>query len=264
MPVELFHRLVGEPSQPPLIVLHGLLGSSRNWATTARDLAQTHAVYLLDLRNHGQSPHATSMQYADLAADVAHWLDTQAMETVDLIGHSLGGKVAMRLACDTPERARRLVVADIAPRDYPPHFAQEFAALNALDLTSLQRRKAAEDALEAAGIDDWAMRAFLLTNLVGNADEGFRWQVNLEALTQALEVVAGSSLTASHRFEGPALFVRGAQSNFVRDADQAVIRKHFPVSRLETIADAAHNVHVQNRNAFVQTVQRFLAGDAEA
>ncbi len=266
MPVELFHRLVGEAQKPPLVVLHGLLGSSRNWATTARDLAATHAVYLLDLRNHGQSPHTPAMDFPSLAADLSRWLDTRGFASVDLLGHSLGGKVAMRLACDAPERLRQLIVADIAPRDYAPHFACEFAALQTLDLGTLTRRKDAEDALEAAGIDDWAMRAFLLTNLTGNASEGFHWQANLDALTDSLEAIGRSPLSANDRFDGPVLFVRGAQSDFVSDGDQTAIRHHFPAARLETIPQAAHNVHVQNRPAFVASVQRFLneAGDDSA
>ncbi|MGF1483624.1 MAG: alpha/beta fold hydrolase [Opitutales bacterium] len=250
--------MAGDPAQAPLVILHGLLGSSRNWTTTARDLAEHFAVYSLDLRNHGQSPHTDSMAFSDLAADLEAWLDAQALETVALLGHSLGGKTAMRFACDHPERVSRLIVADIAPRNYAPHFAQEFAAINALDLAALTRRKDAEEALEAAGIDEWEMRAFLLTNLGGNANEGFRWQVNLRALTEAIVTMAQSPLRTDERFEQPTLFIRGADSNFVQDADRSAIEAHFPQNSLATIPKAAHNVHVQNRPAFVEAVRSFL------
>ena len=156
--MHLFHRDLGGAGRPPLVILHGFLGSSRNWQTAGADLASRFHVCALDLRNHGASPHADAMSYAAMAADVAAWLDARAAGPVTLVGHSMGGKVAMLLACRGPERVGRLVVVDIAPRDYSAARHQaEFAAMNGLDLASLRSRADAERDLEAA-VPDWAMR----------------------------------------------------------------------------------------------------------
>jgi pimeloyl-ACP methyl ester carboxylesterase len=156
----LYHRDLGGTGRPPLVILHGMLGSSRNWQTTGRDLAEKYHVLALDLRNHGDSPHASEMSYAAMVEDVIGWLDAQQLTRVTLLGHSMGGKVAMLLACRHPERVAGLIVVDIAPKDYRwPAHREEFAAMNELDLASLESRAAGEQAFESR-ISDWAMRKF--------------------------------------------------------------------------------------------------------
>ena len=159
--VPLAHRDLSGAGNPPLLLLHGLLGSSRNWQTTGADLARAYHVFALDLRNHGRSPHAEEMTYASMGQDVLAWMDANDFASVSLLGHSMGGKVAMWMACHHPARVSRLIVVDIVPKTYlsMAHRA-EFAAMNELDLRTLQSRAEAEMRFEAR-VSDWAMRKFL-------------------------------------------------------------------------------------------------------
>lgn len=260
-PVALFSRDLGGAGHPPLVILHGLLGSSRNWQTAGRDLTSRHHVHALDLRNHGRSPHAAEMGYPTLVADVTAWLDAHGLPRVTLLGHSLGGKVAMLLACRHPERVERLVVVDIAPKDYQwaAHRA-EFAAMNELDVSHLRSRGEAELRFEAR-VDDWAMRKFLTTNLEHDAGRGWRWQINLPVLTAALPELERNPLDPADHFAGPTHFITGGRSQYVQPGDTAVIRQHFPAAEIVAIPAAGHNAHMETRPEFVRAV---LAGENEA
>ena len=252
--VQLFHRDLGGAGNPPLVILHGMLGSSRNWQTVGRDLAMTFHVFALDLRNHGQSPHAEGMDYPTMMEDVLAWLDAQQLDRVTLVGHSMGGKIAMLLACRRPERVERLVIVDIAPKNYfwVAHRA-EFDAMNALDLEHLASRAEAELRFEAR-VDDWAMRKFLLTNLERTGESGWRWQINLPALTAGLQILEKTPLHDGDRFDGPVRFVLGERSVYVSNHDHASIRRHFPAATFVTIANAGHNPHMDQRESFVRAV----------
>ena len=248
-----FHRDLGGAGRPPLVLLHGMLGSSRNWQTTGRDLAARHHVFALDARNHGKSPHHPEMTYAALADDVVRWLDAQAIGRAAIVGHSMGGKTAMRLACRHPERVERLVVVDIAPKDYywVAHRG-EFAAMNELDLHGLHSRAEAEMRFEAR-VGSPGLRKFLATNLERDHG-GWRWVINLPVLTAALPVMEANSLEARDRFDGPALFITGGRSPYVRPEDHAVIRRHFPAAEIVVLADSGHNPHMDAREEFVRLV----------
>lgn len=252
--VELFSRELGGAGKPPLVVLHGLLGSSRNWQGAGADLAAGRHVWALDLRNHGRSPWEDTMTYEAMTADVLGWMDARGPGAVELMGHSMGGKVAMMLACRHPARVRRLVVVDIAPRDYrsAAHRA-EFAAMNELRIETLQSRAEAELRFEAR-VDDWAMRKFLATNLERIESGRWRWVINLPALTAALPVLERNPLTESDRYEGPVLFVTGGRSSYVRVEDRALIERHFPNVRFEVIGTSGHNPHIEAREEFVRRV----------
>lgn len=252
--VELFHRELGGAGKPPLVILHGLLGSSRNWQTAGKDLAERFHVFALDLRNHGSSPHADEAGFTAMVADVLAWMDARGMARAILLGHSMGGKVAMLLACRHAERVERLVVVDIAPKDYrwAAHRA-EFAAMNELDLAHLQSRAEAEMKFEAR-VDDWAMRKFLATNLERAAEGGWRWQINLPVLTAALPELEANVLEAGDRFEGPTLFVTGERSTYVGADDHATIRRHFPAVEFRVVTGAGHNPHMDKRVEFVRTM----------
>ncbi|HEX2855428.1 MAG TPA: alpha/beta fold hydrolase [Opitutaceae bacterium] len=260
--VKLFHRDLGGAGHPPLVILHGMLGSSRNWQTAGRDLSTRFHVFAVDLRNHGGSPHAEDMGYPAMVEDVLAWLDAQGLPRVTLMGHSMGGKIAMLLACRHAERVARLMVVDIAPKDYfwVAHRA-EFAAMNELDLTHLKSRGEAELRFEAR-VGDWAMRKFLTTNLerAPEPETGWRWTVNLPALTAALSALEKNPLSTGDRFAGPSLFIAGGKSRYVEPGDWARVLRHFPAARLETIADAGHNPHMEMREAFVNLVAQGDAG----
>lgn len=252
--VQLHHVDLGGEGKPPLIVLHGLLGSSRNWQTTGRDLAQHWHVLAPDARNHGKSPHADEMTYEVLADDVAAWMQEQGLARAALMGHSMGGKTAMLLACRRPELVERLVVVDIAPKDYAwAAHRSEFAAMNQLDLGNLASRTEAEMRFEAL-VPGIGMRKFLATNLERAEDGSWRWIVNLPVLTAALPVIERNSLQAGDRYDGPVQFISGGRSPYVTPADHAAIRRHFPRATFEVIAEAGHNPHMEAREKFVAAV----------
>lgn len=260
-PVELNARELGGPGKAPLVLLHGLLGSSRNWQTAGAGLAEAadgRNVWALDLRNHGKSPWRDEMTYEAMMADVLAWLDARGLGAVDLMGHSMGGKAAMLLACRYPERVRRLIVVDIAPKSYLSHgHRAEFAAMNELRLPGLQSRGEAEMRMEGR-VPDWGMRKFLTTNLERAEDGAWRWAVNLPVLTAALPEVESDPLGESGGFSGPTLFIRGGRSRYVKDEDLARIAGAFPASRVETIAEAGHNPHMETRAEFCAAAGRFL------
>lgn len=249
--VPLHSRHFGGAGNPPLVILHGLLGSSRNWQTVGRELASRFDVYALDLRNHGESSRSDVMDYPELAADVAAWMDAHGLRAAHLLGHSMGGKTAMRFAMDFPERLLSLTVVDIAPRDYDWHHRSEFAAMLAMDLPSIRDRRGAEAALEPA-VPDWAMRQFLLTNLVRGDDGAFSWGVNLRVLADSLPIVSATPLAPSEVFCGPVLFVKGGASGFIRPEDIQGIRAHFPAAVLAEMPGSGHNPHMDDRIAFVR------------
>lgn len=265
--VELFARELGGAGKPPLVLLHGLLGSGRNWQTAGADLAAAAGgrhVWALDLRNHGKSPWCDAMDYNAMVADVLAWLDARGLASVDLMGHSMGGKTAMALACRHPDRVGRLIVVDIAPKDYLSHgHRAEFAAMNELRLEGLRSRGEAEMKFEAR-VPDWGMRKFLTTNLERGEDDAWRWSVNLPALTAGLPAVEKNPLGVAERFAGPALFLRGGKSRYVKDEDFAAITRHFPAARIETIPAAGHNPHMETRSEFSARVGVFLDEGGEA
>jgi pimeloyl-ACP methyl ester carboxylesterase len=258
--MQLFHRDLGGAGKPPLVLLHGMLGSSRNWQSAGADLAQKFHVLAPDARNHGRSPHADEMTYEALMTDVVAWLDALTIPRATFIGHSMGGKTAMLLACRHAARVERLVVVDIAPRDYfwPAH-RQSFAAMNELNLADLNSRAEAELRFEAR-VPSYPLRKFLTTNLEHDGAGPWRWQINLPVLTAALPALEKNPLTPTDVFAGRTHFIAGARSNYIEPSDLAAIRAHFPAAVVTTIADSGHNPHMEARAAFVAAV---LAGGAQ-
>lgn len=253
--VKLFHRDLGGQGLPPLVLLHGMLGSSRNWQTVGRELAARWHVLAPDLRNHGGSPHDAVMDYPAMVADVVAWMAAQGLDRAELMGHSMGGKVAMALACRHPTRVAGLTVVDIAPRNYfwVGHRAS-FAAMNELNLADLRTRADAELRFEAR-VPSWPLRKFLATNLERTEEGVWRWQINLPVLTAALPVLESNPLAESEAYGGPVRFVAGGQSNYIEADDHAAIRRHFPAARIDVIPESGHNPHMEAREAFVRLVR---------
>jgi esterase len=245
---------------PAVAILHGLFGAGRNWTTIGRSLAARHRVLLFDLRNHGASPWAEGMSYPDMAEDLRASLAARGIARAALLGHSMGGKVAMAAALARPEEVERLVVVDIAPLAYPPTLLGHVRAMRQLDLAGTRRRGEADRRL-AAAIPDAAERAFLLQNLVF-AETGARWRINLAAIDRAMPVISGfPSFPAGRAYGGPALFVAGGRSPYVRAEHGPEIAKLFPAARLVRIAEAGHWVHAEAPAAFLAQIEPFLNGE---
>jgi esterase len=257
-PVELAFREVG--AGPPVVILHGLLGSSRNWQAIGKELGRRYRVILPDLRNHGASPRSPAMTYPAMAADLVALLDRLGLAEAAVVGHSMGGKAAITLALTRPERVSRLVVVDIAPVDYGGRgFLDYIRALQALDLALLRRRAEADAAL-APAVPDPAVRAFLLQNLGFEGDRP-RWQPDLESLSRSMATITGfPAWLAGRRFAGPTLLIRGELSSYVTADGVAACRAHCPGARLMTVRGAGHWVHADAPAIVVGALERFLAG----
>lgn len=246
------------PGAPALVLLHGLLGASRNLSTIGKALQARFDVHALDLRNHGRSPHANSMRWSELCGDLQAYLEAADLKEIVLLGHSLGGKVAMRYACQNPEAVRKLVVVDIAAKAYPPYHDNEFRAMKRIPVSELSSRREAEELLEPM-VPGWAMRQFLLTNLVRDEVSGaFRWQVNLEDLHASLPHLRQNSLVESDRYHGPVLLIRGANSDFIDDDDADEMHHWFSHLSEAIVPGAGHNVHVENRAGFLEVLNGWL------
>ena len=247
---------------PPLLVLHGLFGSSTNWRSAARHLARAHRVLLVDMRNHGASPHAPAMDYGSLGADVAALIERLGLERPTVMGHSMGGKAAMRLALDLPERVGALCVVDIAPAPSAHDHTEVIAAMRAVDLDAIEGRGAADAAL-AAHVEDPGLRGFLLQNLRSGPD-GLFWRIALDAIEAAHDDLLAFPEPAGVRYDGPCLFVRGERSDYVLDAHRDAIARLFPAAEVRTVPGAGHWVHAERPQAFLETVEPFLAAVGNA
>jgi esterase len=246
---------------PPLLILHGLLGSLDNWMPHAQTLSAQCRVFLLDLRNHGRSPHAQEFDYDIMATDLREFLHDHELEGANLLGHSMGGKVAMRFAQLHPELTKKLVVADMAPREYPPRYAEILNAMHALDLSQFQQRAEVDTALTTAAPDQ-NIRQFLLKNIGRDAQGRMRWKPNISALRENYHSIR-SALPITPSFGGPTQFIRGGKSDYIRDADLALIRQIFPQAELATIPAAGHWVHAEAPKEFLRLVTAFLMGASE-
>lgn len=251
--MELYYREFGQGH--PLLILHGLFGFSDNWQTIAKSLSEHHLVVTPDLRNHGRSHWADSHTYADMADDIQAFLESHWMFTASVVGHSMGGKVAMQLALNHPDRVDKLVVVDIAPGQATDNHSDIFQALTDLDLSKLSTRQEADEFL-AARIADFGTRQFLLKNITRNPDGGFAWKMNLPALRRAYADILAP--VSGEPFDKPALFVRGSRSNYIKDADFALIRTLFPRAELVTIEGAGHWVHADKPAELLAVLRNFL------
>ncbi|MEK9672414.1 MAG: alpha/beta fold hydrolase [Rhodospirillaceae bacterium] len=241
----------------PLIILHGLFGSKRNWGVIAKALAADRRVICLDMRNHGESPWAEPMTYPAMAADVAAFIQDIATGPVDLMGHSMGGKAAMMLALMEPDLINRLIVVDIAPSTSPGTFIHYAKALKAMDLGAVGSRKDA-DALLAPTEPNPDIRAFLLQNLESGAD-GFRWRVNLDGLAASMEDLLAWPAPGAPAFDKPSLFLAGGASDYVTPDHHAGIRSLFADARIETMPGVGHWAHAEAPGLFLDHVGEFLA-----
>jgi esterase len=242
-----------------LVLLHGLFGAARNFGAVQRQLARGYRAIALDLRNHGASQHDCDMRYTTMASDVLQTLDRLGALPATLLGHSMGGKVAMQAALIQSDAVARLIVADIAPVGYPPHYRAIAAAMKSLRLyPGITRTQA--DATLVEAVPDADVRGFLLQNLqLGTAPA---WRIGLDEIIAALPAIEGWEASADAHYAGATLFLAGAMSGHIRSEHRPVIRSLFPNARFVTLKSAGHWLHVDNPSGFVAVVEAFLTGSA--
>jgi len=239
-----------------VIILHGLFGSHENWLSQAKLLARNFTIYTPDLRNHGRSPHSDEISYAVMAEDVLQFMDQQGLKRVHLIGHSMGGKVAMQIALNHPKRLSSLIIVDIAPKAYPTHHDETLQALSTLKVHKIRSRREA-DAKLAQQIPQRDVRLFLLKNLQRDHNGHYQWRMNLAALQkQQAEIAAAPS--GKQSYDPPCLFIRGSRSDYIQLDDTAQVLRWFPNAQAKTIDNAGHWPHIEKPALFSKLVLDYL------
>jgi len=243
-----------------LVILHGLFGSGDNWRANARQLSGDRRIHLMDLRNHGDSPHDDSMTYPQMADDVIATCDQLQLERVNLLGHSMGGKVAMQIAQQYPDRLKKLVIVDISPRAYEAHHTSVFTAMHdlqsALSSAAPLSRKQADSVL-ARHIDDAGLRAFLLKSLRRNQHGGHELKINLAAIAAGYDNIR-AAVQCQQPFHNPVLFIKGELSDYLTEADRKPIAAMFPNAQMKVIGGAGHWPHAEKASAVNGVLSRFL------
>ncbi|MEK7433551.1 MAG: alpha/beta fold hydrolase [Cyanobacteriota bacterium] len=238
-----------------LIILHGLFGSGDNWLTIARRFSENFNIYLPDLRNHGQSPHNNIHDYDSMAEDLHEFFIDNKIERASLIGHSMGGKASMKFAFEYPEMVEKLIVVDIAPREYQTSNKYIVEMLLKIDLKMIKTREQADELLSQK-IANKPIRQFILKNLFRNDDMSFSWKLNLKALSENLSSMGG--FNNGNKFEKETLFIRGENSNYIKDSDYKLIYDTFPKGKIETIENAGHWLHTENPERTYHIIKDFL------
>lgn len=239
----------------PLLLIHGLFGSGENLGMIARLLADRFRVINVDLRNHGRSGHSEDMNYMLMADDLAQTMDELGIPTAAVLGHSMGGKAAMQLALNQPQRVSKLVLADISPVVSQARHHHILAALNSVDLTTLTDRKDADKQLQQQ-IEDAGTRAFLLKSLQ-KTENGFQWRFNLSTMTKHYQEVLAAP-QAENSYPGPVLFIKGGNSDYLQPEHQPLIFKLFPAAKAKVIAGTGHWLHAEKPAAFAKITADFL------
>ncbi len=251
----LHSNILGEG--PPFIILHGFLGMSDNWKTLGRKFSEEgYQVHLVDQRNHGRSFHDTTFDYEALAEDLKHYCEELQLKNIVLLGHSMGGKTAMVFTSQYPDLVSKLLVADISPRYYPVHHDTILEGLSSLDFNTIKSRGEADEQLSNY-VPEFGTRQFLLKNLYWIEKEQLALRVNLPVLKDNVSEV-GEALPAHSNFEKDTLFLKGDRSEYISINDEAIIKNHFPLARIETIKNAGHWLHAENPTDFFEAVIKFI------
>lgn len=250
------YKVLGEGD--PIVLLHGLFGSLENLGVIARQLQDKFQIISIDLPDHGQSPRSKQFKYQDYAAAVVNTLHHLGMSQGGFLGHSMGGKVAMNIALSSPEIVTKLLVADIAPVAYEPRHDNVFCGLNAVDLSKIATRSDADKQM-AEHINEAGVRQFLLKSLEKTA-QGFGWKFNLALLQRDYHALS-QGIESNTRFEGPTLFVKGGNSNYITAEHQAKILRLFPNATAKIINDTGHWLHAEKPFVFAGIAERFFTSE---
>ena len=254
--MDLFYREFG--SGQPAIILHGLYGQSDNWVTVGRRIADQFHVFIPDQRNHGQSPHTAIHSFPAMADDLAQFIEDHEIENPILIGHSMGGKVAMTYTLENPEKVKKLVVIDISPRKYPERLThtQIISQMLSVDLEKVTTRTEVEKIIEAR-ITDARVRMFILKNLYYKLHGKLAWRLNLEAINQSMDLIF-DGIASENKYPGPTLFIKGGKSDYILDSDLPLITGLFPEALIKTITGASHWVHADAPEELCALLSNFL------
>lgn len=251
----LYSRIEGEGK--PLLILHGFLGMSDNWKTFAGQIAsEGFQLHILDLRNHGRSFHSDVFTYEAMVQDVLEYCQGHNLDKVSILGHSMGGKVAMFFATTYPEKVDKLIVADIGPKYYRPHHQDILAGLNAVDLSQKPDRSQVEEILKEY-VSDFGTRQFLMKSLYWIEPGQLAFRFNLPVFNEQIDNI-GKALPDNALFDNPTLFLRGGNSNYIKDEDFETIRHHFPNSEIKTISNSGHWLHAENPKDFYSESIQYL------
>ena len=241
-----------------IVLIHGLFGSLENLNMVAKSLSQHYCVTSVDVRNHGNSFHQEGMNYKDLAQDVITLLNNLSIESSHILGHSMGGKIAMQIALSHSQRVNKLIVADIAPVEYPAHHLKIIDGLQAIDLTNIKKRKDADSQL-AKYVDDIGVRQFLLRNIAMNEHGQFQFKCNLNNIEQGYQQIMQSNESPENqKFSGDTLFIKGGNSDYILAKHQSTIADLFPRAKAKIIQGAGHWLHAEKTVAFNKIVIDFL------
>jgi esterase len=255
--MKLYYRKTGEIGTP-LIILHGIFGSSDNWLTISKLLSENHQVYMLDQRNHGQSPRSNELNYAVMAEDLKEFIEDYNLENAVLIGHSMGGKTVMQFAMNYPDLFAKIIVVDIAPKFYPVHHSMILQGLASIDLKTLKSRTEANELMKRFEESE-GVRQFLLKNLWRNPEKNneFDWRINVPVIAKNIDIV-GHELSNERTIEKPVLFIKGSESHYIKPEDERKIWELFPNYELVTIEGAGHWVQADKPQEFVEAVLKFV------
>jgi pimeloyl-ACP methyl ester carboxylesterase len=242
----------------PLIILHGLFGSLDNWQTLAKQFAENFSVYIIDVRNHGKSPHTAEHDYISIAEDLKEFMQQQNIDKAHFIGHSMGGKAVMQFSILYPEKVLKQVIVDIAPKKYGRGHDDIFDAIFSLDLNTLQSRTEADEQLQKM-IPDFGTRQFMLKNLDRTEEGKYAWKFNLETLFREYENVRGG-VTSSKPIDVETLVIKGEKSGYVTAEDEVTFKTLFPKTTIASVSNAGHWVHAENPRELLTLVNRFLIG----
>jgi esterase len=242
----------------PIIIVHGLLGTSDNWITVAKKLSDEYSVFNVDVRNHGRSPHLPEMNYPAMAADLKAFMENQWIHKAHLIGHSMGGKLVMQFALDYPDVVEKLVVVDIAPKTYPGGHEHILEALESIDLNDVASREEVEAELTKRLDEPKSVIQFLMKNLhFDRVLKNYSWKMNLSAIIDHYEEISGA-IESGESFMGPSLFISGGNSKYILPKDEPGIKKLFPKAEFQVIENAGHWVHAEKPEEIYKILKEFL------
>ena len=253
--MQLLHSIILGEGQP-LIILHGFFGMGDNWKTLANKFTEKCQVHVVDQRNHGRSFHSDEFSYELTVEDLLFYIEHHHLENVHLLGHSMGGKTVMLFAVEYPEKVDKIVIADIAPRFYPPHHHFIIEALNAVDFKKVNSRNDI-DLIFQKYIPELGIRQFLAKNVYRKSKDEFAYRFNLECLSDCFDEV-GVGLPPIAQFYGQALFLKGENSGYISNEDEHLIATHFPKSEIKVVKNAGHWLHAENPEDFYNYIIEFL------